>query len=82
MFGRSITLFKMFGFAVRVDASWLIIAVLITWSFADSVFPHAFPGLSTAEYWMMGISGAFCSLPQSSFTNLRIRWWRGGAACP
>ncbi len=58
MFGRSITLFKMFGFAVRVDASWLIIAVLITWSFADSVFPHAFPGLSTAEYWLMGISGA------------------------
>ena len=58
MFGRSITLFKMFGFAVRVDASWLIIAVLITWSFADAVFPHAFPGLSPAEYWMMGISGA------------------------
>jgi len=30
MFGRSITLFRMFGFAVRVDSSWLIIAVLIT----------------------------------------------------
>jgi Zn-dependent protease/CBS domain-containing protein len=58
MFGRSITLFKMFGFAVRVDASWLIIAVLITWSFADAVFPNAFPGLSPTEYWMMGISGA------------------------
>lgn len=58
MFGRSITLFKMFGFAVRVDASWLIIAVLITWSFSALVFPHAYPGLSTSEYWLMGIGGA------------------------
>jgi Zn-dependent protease/predicted transcriptional regulator len=58
MFGRTITLFKMFGFAVRVDASWLIIAVLITWSFSSLVFPHAYPGLSSAEYWLMGIGGA------------------------
>ncbi len=58
MFGRSITLFKMFGFAVRVDASWLVIAVLITWSLAVGFFPHIYPGLSHAEYWLMGISGA------------------------
>ncbi|TAM81679.1 MAG: site-2 protease family protein [Acidobacteria bacterium] len=58
MFGRTVTLFKMFGFAVRVDASWLIIAVLITWSFSALVFPHAYPGLSTTEYWLMGIGGA------------------------
>ncbi|HET7100543.1 MAG TPA: site-2 protease family protein [Terriglobia bacterium] len=59
MFGRTYTLFKMFGFAVRVDASWLIIAVLITWSLAAMVFPHEQPGLSHAEYWLMGIAGAF-----------------------
>ncbi len=58
MFGRGVTLFKMFGFAVRVDASWLIIAVLITWSLAVGFFPHLYPGLSHAEYWLMGISGA------------------------
>jgi Zn-dependent protease/CBS domain-containing protein len=58
MFGRSVTLFKMFGFAVRVDASWLIIAVLITWSLAVGFFPHLYHGLSQAEYWLMGISGA------------------------
>jgi Zn-dependent protease/predicted transcriptional regulator len=58
MFGRTVTLFKMFGFAVRVDASWLIIAVLITWSFSSLIFPHAYPGLSSAEYWLMGIGGA------------------------
>ncbi len=58
MFGRSVTLFKMFGFAVRVDGSWLIIAVLITWSLAHGVFPHYYPGLSKGEYWTMGVLGA------------------------
>ena len=58
MFGRSVTLFKLFGFAVRVDSSWVIIAVLITWSLAVGLFPHYYPGLSHAEYWFMGISGA------------------------
>ena len=58
MFGRSVTLFKMFGFAVRVDASWLIIAVLITWSLAHGTFPHFYPGLSKSEYWLMGFLGA------------------------
>ena len=58
MFGRTVTLFKMFGFAVRVDASWLIIAVLITWTFASLLFPHYHPGLSHFEYWMMGIAGS------------------------
>jgi Zn-dependent protease/predicted transcriptional regulator len=58
MFGRSVTLFRMFGFAVRVDSSWLIIAVLITWSLAVGFFPHIYPGLTSAEYWLMGVSGA------------------------
>ncbi len=55
MFGRSVTLFKMFGFAVRVDGSWLIIAVLVMWSLAVGFFPHLYPGLPLAEYWLMGI---------------------------
>ncbi|MCL5670933.1 MAG: site-2 protease family protein [Acidobacteria bacterium] len=59
MFGRTFTLFKMFGFSVRVDASWLIIAVLITWTFASLLFPHYHPGLSQTEYWMMAVAAAF-----------------------
>src|SRR5260370_11769367 len=58
MFGRRITLFKMLGFEVRVDASWLIIAVLIVWSLALGVFPNQVPGLPGASYWWMGILGA------------------------
>jgi Zn-dependent protease/CBS domain-containing protein len=58
MFGRRVTLFKLFGFAVRLDASWIIIALLVTWSLAGSIFPHAYPYLSRGSYWWMGIAGA------------------------
>ena len=58
MFGRRITLFKMLGFAVRVDASWLIIAALIVWSLAAGIFPYHLPGLPIGTYWWMGIFGA------------------------
>jgi Zn-dependent protease/predicted transcriptional regulator len=72
MFGRTYTLFKMFGFAVRVDASWLIVAVLITWSLAALIFPPSNPGLSHAEYWLMGIAGAlllFASIVVHEFAH-------------
>ncbi|HUO83885.1 MAG TPA: site-2 protease family protein [Thermoanaerobaculia bacterium] len=58
MFGRGITLFRLFGFAVRVDASWLIVATLVAWSLATAVFPQSAPDLSTRTYWGMGIAGA------------------------
>ncbi len=58
MFGKSITLFKIFGFKVRIDFSWLLIALLITWSLAEGVFPENYEGLSETVYWWMGIIGA------------------------
>ncbi len=58
MFGRRVTLFKLFGFEVRVDASWLIIAALVTWSLALGVFPAMAPGLTAGTYWWMGAVGA------------------------
>ena len=58
MFGKQITLFKLLGFEVRIDLSWIIIAVLITWSLAQGVFPSYYKGLSTATYWWMGALGA------------------------
>ena len=57
MFGRRVTLFKLLGFSVRVDASWLIIAVLITWSLAVGVFPYEYAGLPGTVYWLMGLVG-------------------------
>jgi Zn-dependent protease/CBS domain-containing protein len=58
MFGRRIKLFKLLGFEVRIDLSWLIIAGLVTWSLADGLFPYLYPGLDTETYWIMGLVGA------------------------
>lgn len=59
MFGGRITLFKLMGFEVRVDASWIILAFLITWSLAVSYFPYKNPGLPHSDYWWMGVAAAF-----------------------
>ena len=58
MFGRKFTLFRLFGFAVNADTSWLFIVALVTWSLAGSLFPERYPGASTRVYWLMGAIGA------------------------
>ncbi|RJP65892.1 MAG: CBS domain-containing protein [Candidatus Abyssobacteria bacterium SURF_17] len=58
MFGKSIKLFKLFGFSVKVDMSWIIIAILVAWSLSVGLFPHQFKGLAARTYWLMGIVGA------------------------
>ena len=58
MFGKRITLFRLFGFEVRIDISWLIIALLITWTLAKGSFPHYYAGFQASTYWLMGILGA------------------------
>jgi len=58
MFGRSITLFRLFGFQIQADISWLILAFLVTWSLATGYFPFTYFHLSTAQYWGMAVLGA------------------------
>jgi Zn-dependent protease/CBS domain-containing protein len=58
MFGKRIKLFKIFGFEVGIDLSWIILAFLIAWSLSVGLFPFQFKGLSTETYWLMGIIGA------------------------
>mgnify|MGYP005839647419 CR=1 FL=1 len=58
MFGKRMKLFSLFGFEVRLDASWLIIAVLVTWSLAAGLFPYLYPGLPRDTYWTMAVVGA------------------------
>ena len=59
MFGSRVTLFKLLGFEIRLDASWVIIAVLITWTLATGYFPLDYKDLPPATYWWMGAAGAF-----------------------
>jgi len=58
VFGKTITLFRLFGFRVRIDLSWFLIAALVAWSLAVGAFPLYYENLSAATYWWMGIGGA------------------------
>lgn len=70
MFGKGITLVKLFGFKVKIDLSWLILGLLITWTLAQGVFPYFAKGLQTSTYWIMGIAGALGLLVSIVFHEL------------
>ncbi len=57
MFENRVKLLKIFGFEVKIDISWIIIAILVTWSLAESVFPLYNPDLSPQVYWILGVAG-------------------------
>jgi Zn-dependent protease/CBS domain-containing protein len=72
MFGHRMKLFKLLGFEVRIDASWIVIAVLVTWSLAQGAFPYWYPDLAPATYWSMGVVGAlglFASIVAHEFCH-------------
>ncbi|HXZ01847.1 MAG TPA: site-2 protease family protein [Stellaceae bacterium] len=58
MFGRRVKLVTLFGFEVKIDASWLLLAVLVVWTLAAGVFPVLTPGLARESYWWMAVAGA------------------------
>lgn len=58
MFVHRVKLFALFGFDVKIDASWLLLAVLVVWTLAAGVFPALTPGLTGESYWWMAIAGA------------------------
>lgn len=58
MFGKPITLFKIWGFEIKIDPSWLILAALVTWSLAKGLFPEYYKNLPDSSYWWMGAAGA------------------------
>jgi Zn-dependent protease/predicted transcriptional regulator len=65
MFSHRIKLFSLFGFEVRVDASWLLLAALVAWTFAEGVFPELVPNLNWTSYWWMALAatiGLFLSI--------------------
>ncbi len=58
MFTYTITLFRVAGIPVRLDASWFLIAIVLTWSMA-SQFAFEYPAqqhpeLTAAAHWTMG----------------------------
>jgi Zn-dependent protease/CBS domain-containing protein len=58
MFLHRIKIFTLAGFAVWVDATWLILAALLTWTLALGVFPPLVPHQPYPTYWWMGLASA------------------------
>jgi len=59
---RSVRVGRIGGIDVRVDASALVIAGLISWALSDGVLPEAAPGYATALYWVVGVVTALAFL--------------------
>ena len=57
MFGTRWRLFRLLGIPISLDASWLIILALLTWTLI-SLFREAVPNLPEATYWVMGLTAA------------------------
>src|SRR5690242_15019573 len=65
MFMLRARLLRLFGFDINVDASWVLLALLVVWTLARGVFPATAPGLSEATYLWMGViaaAGLFASI--------------------
>jgi Zn-dependent protease len=56
--GDTIVLGRIFGIRIGLNWSWLVIAGLLVWSLARSVFPDTNPGLSDGTYVGMAIVAA------------------------
>ena len=62
---KRVTLFRFFGFKVKADASWIFLAILISWTMSQKVYPHLVAGQSENTYQLMGVLtvvGLLCSI--------------------
>lgn len=54
MVRRSFAFCRVAGFELRIHASWIVVAVLVTWTLASLPFAARHPGLGTPALWAMG----------------------------
>src|SRR5882672_1903952 len=57
MFENRLNVCKLAGIKIGIDISWIVIAVLLSWTLAVGHFPYYYPHLSAGTYWLMGILG-------------------------
>jgi Zn-dependent protease/predicted transcriptional regulator len=72
---RGFHLFTLFGFEVKLDLSWLLLALLISWSLGAGWFPARYPELSSNVYAWMGVSvaiGVFFSIVFHEFSHSMV----------
>jgi Zn-dependent protease/CBS domain-containing protein len=59
MFKNAVDLFEIFGFKIRVDPSWLLIAALIVWTLSAGYFPAELPGYTQFDYFALAVVAMF-----------------------
>lgn len=52
---RPVAIARPFGIPLLLDWSWLPVVPLYTWAIAAFYLPERVPGLSSAEYWTLGL---------------------------
>lgn len=55
---RGFRLGRIFGLEISIDLSWLIILVLVVWSFSTALFPSVAPDLPGSTHAVMGVVAA------------------------
>jgi Zn-dependent protease len=55
---RGFPLFTILGFEIRLNLSWLLLGLLITWTLAEGFFPQRYADLGAQARWWMGVAGA------------------------
>lgn len=50
---NTINLGKIFDIQIKIDYSWFIIFLLITWSLGGHYFPHSYPDWQFLTYWIV-----------------------------
>ena len=55
MGGKSIPFGRIFGISLRLNPSWFIIFILVTWALAGSYFPSTFPAWTLTEKIAAGV---------------------------
>lgn len=55
MFRNAIEIFRLLGFGIRIDVSWLLIAALIVWSLSTNYFPIKIPGWTATVYLALSV---------------------------
>ena len=51
---QTISLGRILGIPIRLDYSWFLVFVLLTWNLAVSYYPAELGSASSAVYWVMG----------------------------
>jgi Zn-dependent protease/CBS domain-containing protein len=51
---HNVLLGHVWGIPIRLDFSWFLIFILLTWTLAVGYFPQQFPGWSPPQYWAAG----------------------------